>query len=393
MLQRVAIEGIKFPRLYIAENAQDVEMARANGIPYVRWKYGQEQLVRQLLRPALETMFPGINWNAVLGRKRKVSSEVVICHGNIHEDVIEVADHNNDAMLKSQDEYDDIVDWLDHDSHEPNEDDEYIREVPVAESRRDCVADQGGGCYDIDAFTEDRLAIEDYVGDLSSCVDIDALQKLGLLPAFVGDVTDCIKRNLSQSMRWTEGYTKKLGYPLGKFNCKAELPNLLIIDVSASIPDGIAATMLTLADTLRSQCNAELIITSRRSGYYPCGAELPKPQTLRDYYGRSNESAEFFAILEKYIAGREFGHVISFGDNDSPGSITKAYDWHTSQDVSAAMANTKVHMVHHYHVGGRWASENSPTGYARWVAECCPSADQVFDTSWAKVMKKGTIWQ
>ena len=32
MLQRVAIEGIKFPRLYIAENAQDVETARANGI-------------------------------------------------------------------------------------------------------------------------------------------------------------------------------------------------------------------------------------------------------------------------------------------------------------------------------------------------------------------------
>lgn len=392
MLQRVAIEGIKFPRLYIAENAQDVEMARANGIPYVRWKYGQEQLVRQLLRPALEKMFPGINWNAVLGRKRKVKSEVVICQGNIHEETIDVADHDNDAMLASQDEYDDIVDWLNHDSQEPNEDDEYIREVPVAESRRDCVSDQGGGCYNIDAFTEDRLAIEDYVGDLSSCVDIDALQKLGLLPAFVGDVTDCIKKNLSQSMRWTEGYTKKLGYPLGKFNCKAELPNLLIIDVSASIPDGIAATMLTLADTLRSQCNAELIITSRRSGYYPVGSELPKPQTLRDYYGRSNESAEFFAILEKYVAGREFGHVISFGDNDCPGSITKAYDWHTNRNVSVAMTNTKVHMVHHYHVGGSWIDNDIPTGYAKWVTECCPSADQVFDTSWAKVMKRGTIW-
>ena len=88
-------------------------------------------------------MFPGINWNTVLGRKRKVKSEVVICQGNIHEDAIEVADHDNDAMLKSQDEYDDIVDWLDHDNQEPNEDDEYIREVPVAESRRDCVSNQG----------------------------------------------------------------------------------------------------------------------------------------------------------------------------------------------------------------------------------------------------------
>ena len=386
MLQRVAIEGIQLPRLYIAENQADVDTARANGIPYVKWKHGQEQLVKQLLRPALEQLFPGIKWNKVLGKRKPIRSKVVLCEGNIHDGEIEVADHNNDAMLKAQYGYDDVVDTLDHDWQLPNEDGEYIREVPIAIERRDCVADYGNdGCKYV--FEEDCMSIEQYVGDLSSCVNIDVLQKLGLLPQFVGDVADCIKKNLSQSMQWTEGYTKKLGYPLGKFNTRNPLPNLLIIDVSASIPDGIASTMISLADTLRSQLNAELIITSRRSGYYACGDELPKPQTIRDYYGRSNESAEFFSILEKHIAGREFGHVISFGDNDCPGSIHKAYDWHTATYVSVAMANTKVHQVHHYHTGGGWAGKDAPTGYAKWVTECCPSADQVFDQSWCKVMK------
>lgn len=381
MLQRIAVDGIEFPRLYIAENNSDVAIAMKNGIPYVRWKWGQEELVKQLLRPVIEKMFPGIDWNKVLGKKKPVRSQVVIMSGSIAEEPSEIADIDSDAMLEAQHEYDKVVDCYDHETQEPDGNGEYTRIVDIAEDRRDCV----GGMIvpDYEEFHVDRMSIQQYVGDLSSSVDIDALQKLGLLPKFVGDVTDCIKHNVSQSMRWTEGYTKKLGFPLGKFKCKAELPNLIIIDVSHSIPDGIAATMLTLADTLRSQCNAELIITSHRSGYYPIGAELPKPQTLRDYYGRSNESVEFWGIMKKHIAGREFGHVISFGDNDNPGM--SPYDWlydskHNMQ--SAMLAGTKVHSVHHYHT-----HEERETGYARWVKECCPDAEVHFNTDWCNVMK------
>lgn len=371
MLQRVSIEGIRFPRLYIAENAADVQLARANGIPYIRWRHGQDQLIRQLLRPTLEKMFPGIDWSKVLGRKKPVRSDVVIVNGNVDDSVHEVKHVDEEAMLKSQHDYDMYVDDLLHEDAVPNEDGEYVRQVDVAEDRRDCL-----GSHEGEMFTEDRLDIASYVGDLSSSVDIEALQKLGMLPKFVGDVTDCIKHNLSERVRWSEGYTKKLGFPLGNFNTATELPNLLIIDISWSIPDGIAATMLTLADTLRSQCNAELIITSMRSGYYPIGAELPKPQTLRDYYGRSNESEEFWGIIEKHIAGREFGHVISFGDYDNPG---------TAEQHGVDMMGTKVHAVHHYHTYKRYCGKQL-TGYGKWVNECCPEAESTFDTDWCQVM-------
>ena len=383
MLQRIKIDGIQFPRLYIAENNKDVILARQAGIPYVRWQWGQEELVKQLLRPAIEKMFPGIDWNKVLGKKKKVKSMVTIVSGTPMAQTQMVADVNADAMLKAQHEYDKIVDDVNHEWQEPDENGEYTRTVNIADSSRTCI---GGSMEpDYEEFHVDRLSIQNYVGDLSSSVDIEALMKLGLLPKFVGDVADCIKHNMSQSMRWTEGYTKKLGTTLGKFNRKTELPNLLIIDVSSSIPDGIAATMLTLADTLRSQLNAELIITSARSGYYPAGAELPKPQTLRDYYGRSNESVEFWGIMKKYIIGREFGNVVSFGDEDNPGMDPD--DWLVSGRVAvnAKLVNTKVHAVHHYHT---WA-RNTPTGYARWVEECCPYVEKHYCTDWCEVMDNG----
>lgn len=379
MLQRVAIDGIKFPRLYIAENAEDVAIAKTNGIPFVKWRHGQEKLVKQLLRPTLEKMFPGINWTAVLGRKVPLKSEVVISHGRDDDGYdAGIAPYDKDEMLEAQLEFDNHVDTLPHEVDGDayvDEDGTVIRDAMASDSPRYC---SGGSNYIGYEVFEEHLNIADYVGDLSSYVDIDALQKLGLLPKFVGDIADCIKRNLNQNYSWTEGYTKKLGYPLGKFNCKQELPNLLIIDVSHSIPDGIAATMLTLADTLREQLNADLIITSMRSGYYPAGCMFPKPQTLRDYYGRSNESIEFRTILEKYIAGREWGYVISFGDSDNPGSVLE-----TNYRRALSMANTKIHCIMHYHTTTR-----AQTGYARWAKEVCPDADEQFDTSWCRVIKK-----
>lgn len=371
MLQRVSMEGLSLPRLYIAETPADVRLARENGLPYIRWKFGQEQLIKQLLRPTIERMFPGIDWNKVLGKRTPVYSRVVIVHSDDTETVGgEAADYDADAMLAAQLEYDEQVDLLGH--HNVFEEDGEVveRMVPIADGSRIC--EGGGGSYH--EFYEDKLSIADYVGDLSSSVDIEVLQKLALLPAFVGEIADVIKRNIGNSMRWNEGYNKKLGYPLGNFNAKPELPNLVIIDVSASIPDGIAATMLTLADTLRSNCNAELIITSARSGYYPIGAELPKPQTLRDYYGRCNESPEFAGIIKKHVAGRELGHVISFGDWDNPGDLSR---W------GVDLAGTKVHAVHHFHT---WYS-STETGYARWAMECNP--DEVeYRTDWCQVMKK-----
>ena len=78
MLQRVMLDGIELPRLYIAENKSDAELAMSKGIPFIRWTRGQDELIKILLRPVLEQMFPHISWNAVLGPKRKFRTKVEV---------------------------------------------------------------------------------------------------------------------------------------------------------------------------------------------------------------------------------------------------------------------------------------------------------------------------
>ena len=72
--------------------------------------------------------------------------------------------------------------------------------------------------------------------------------------------------------------------------------------------------------------------------------------------------------------------MISFGDNDCP-------CWSNNEDFfrnyGIDMKGTEVHSVHHYHT---W-QDDTPTGYAKWVDECSPNAERVYDTSWCRIMK------
>lgn len=371
MIQRITMEGINIPKLYIAENNEDVAICKQSGIPYVRWKHGMQELIRQLLRPTLERMFPGIKWDDVLGKRRRFRTEVTIVSGSTMEatDVYAEHEYDNDAMVEAQLDYD--KEGIDPYQVDDDDDVEHTEGADIAGSKREFSNESTN-----EPSFEKRMRIEDYVGDLSSCVNLEVLQKLNLMPKFIGDIIDCIKVNLSQSMHWTEGYNKKLGVPIGKFGGKHALPNLIILDVSGSIPRGISATMLTLIDTMRSQLDADLIITSDRSVYYERGTELPSPQTLRNYFGYGNEAYEFYSILEDKIMGKEWGHVISFGDNDCPQRFIS--------DKRLSKRGTKIHAVHHYHT-----RQNMRTGYAEWcheVATC--SMQETYDTSWCKIMKK-----
>jgi hypothetical protein len=231
-----------------------------------------------------------------------------------------------------------------------------------------------------------KLDISDYVGDMTSYVDLEVLQKLRLMPAFIGDILDCVRINVGSGLHWREGYNKRLGLAVGRFNASGQLPNLVILDVSGSIPRGISATMIALIDTLRTQLSADLIITGSNSRFYPMGSELPSPQEIRNQFGYGNESYDFFSILTKNIRGKHYGHVFSFGDNDTP-------DYqHFKYAKQYSLEGTRVEHVHHYHTGithRRCEGVDERTGYAKWchlLGGTEPTAS--FDTSWCRVIDK-----
>lgn len=384
MLQRVMLDGIELPRLYIAENKSDAELAMSKGIPFVRWTKGQDLLIKILLRPVLEQMFPNIKWNKVLGPRRRFRTKVEVykTEQTDQSEIVGRLDKTTTDNVASMSEDGDAI--TSNGSTDANEDD-VLTELSVS-TTGERLFNRGGGI----ATRHESLDLEDYVGDMSSYVNIDILQRLRLMPAFIGDILDCVKINVGSGLYWREGYNKRLGIPIGRFNASGQLPNLIILDVSGSIPRGISATMISLIDTLRTQLSADLIITSTISRFYPMGSSLPDPQELRQVFGYGNESFDFFAILNNNIRGRHYGHVFSFGDNDTPD-----YSWFKRMSNDYSLAGTKVEHVHHYHTGS-WVLYNTSfndrcdakTGYAKWCHMLADKPTVDFDTSWCKVIKE-----
>lgn len=369
MLQRVTIPGIDFPRLYIAENKADVKVAIDNGIPFIRWSRGKDELIKTLLRPVLKKMFPDIKWDIVLGAKRRFRTKLYVeSYDKI--DVEEELDIDEPHEPKSTD--DDVAIKDDSPSFAEEDDGTITEAADAAEGER--LFTGGGGCH----LELRKLSIDEYVGDLSSCVNLEVLQSLHLMPQFIGDILDCIKVNIGNGIRWREGYNKRLGIPVGRYDAAHQLPNLIILDVSGSIPRGISATMILLIDTLRSELSADLIITSSISRFYPMGSELPDPDDIRCQFGYGNEAAQFNGILEEHIKNRHYGHVFSFGDNDTPLFYSPR---------RPVLEGTIVEHVHHYHTGLGFSPDGTKTGYAKWCDYLSKQPSQDFDTSWCEVIR------
>lgn len=380
MLQRVTMLGIELPRLYIAENSTDVAIAMEKGIPFVRWKQGNDALIRMLLRPTLEKMFPDIKWGKVLGPKRKFKTVVEVYEHDEGDWTGRLDERDAECSEEIPDEVsDELIEAI---PYETMEEDGVLEEVSGISTGTRLFADDGGHPMTV----EEKLPIEDYIGDMSSYVNLDVLQKLQLMPKFIGDILECVKVNVTSPVRWSEGWNKKRGAAIGNFDRSGQLPNLIILDVSGSIPRGISATMISLIDTLRTQVSADLIITSSSSRFYPMGSELPDPQTIRNQFGYGNESHDFFTILTKHVKGRHYGHVFSFGDDDTP-----VYEHFSDPYYDYSLIGAKVEHVHHYHTGCRWyrlsESDELRTGYAKWCHMLANEPEVEYDTSWCKIIR------
>ena len=243
-----------------------------------------------------------------------------------------------------------------------------------------------GGVHGYTGINEERIPVDEYCADEAASVNIEQLQELGLLPKFMDDIATAIRMNLEGSMRWMDSWNKRLGACVGNMVYTESLPNLIILDVSWSIPEGISATMLELIETLRDRAEADLIVTGGTSKYWSRDEELPSPSAIRGMIPRSNESTHFAQILREEISGRKFGNVISFGDYDNPYGygMLQGNDFTITDDFTRTfgLQGTEVKRCLHYHtIDKTW------TGYAKWCKAISPTCEEVFDNTWCKVMR------
>ena len=288
-MRLLKIGNLRIKEVYVCE-PDEVEFARQHGLSWTILPSGwdDEKLAKFILLPVLEKLLPYYDWEKHFGIIDRVCVPTVVIQSSVYErdtgDTYMPLDINPNMNMTSDDPdtYRFTVDGgTDNDS---------VQEV------------------DLDKYLGHEWEVD---------VNIDLLQTLGLMPKFMSDIASAIRHNIS-SVSWMDGWNKKLDAPLGTTAYGTEAPNLMVLDVSGSIPGGVAMTMVKLIDMLRHQANADLIITGRYSWWYGIGDPLPSPEVLAGMIGGANEVVQFEKILNTYVAGKHYGNLIVFGDDDAP---------------------------------------------------------------------------
>ena len=224
----------------------------------------------------------------------------------------------------------------------------------------------------------EQVALEELAADRSSEIDINVLSELRMLPTFMEDIREAVTINVTNSWHWTDGFNKKTGICSGYLTQQPPVRNLVIIDISNSIPDGVSAGMMTLLKTIGEITHADLILTGGQSYFYK-NEEIRhlNIHEERRRIPRSNESVMFRKILEEQ--DMDYTNVITFGDSDNPGCIKLNQQINTQNWYSFFISGHDTY--------GNSASFG--TGYGRWVKEANPRVNFISNTSWARFFTNG----
>lgn len=228
-----------------------------------------------------------------------------------------------------------------------------------------------------------KTTLEYMASDTASCLDVNMLMELRMIPTFMADVAEAIRINVTEGYRWTDGYNKKSKLCTGYLEEQPQPRTLMILDMSRSMPEGLVAGLLTLLATMVEATSADVIMTGGKS-YFFTNEEAKRidPQEMRCKIPMSNESDMFCDILRTH--DMRYDAVISFGDSDSP---------HLDFDVKDRLKETamyKVSTVYSFFAGERdryGRSYEEGTGYANWAMLANPNARIVHNTSWARMFK------
>ena len=372
MIRKLSYPGTNLEDLniYYATTREEAKECLDRGVPFIPWRGDPKILVRILLAPILRKRFPGIR----LPEIRATEKSILVVDPCSHEysDEIQVDEETEDPRLIDGE----VVKYSDG-------------ERPIFTRGRSRKLSES----EVLAMGEEGMAFIEKYSQEKVNVDVEALISLELLPHFVGKIADVIRRNL-YGMRWTEGYNKKRRCPLGNFDAEEEADNLIVVDVSYSIPRGVSATMLTILDYMRLRLRADVIVTGGRSMFWSYGSELPTPDKLREIVPMGNESADFRRILLEELKGKRYDNVVSFGDDDCPDFGLLDPDEYNIRPLRGSrarrleewykenMADVEVGDVDHFHTN----TDHRPTGYAKW-AEALAHGAVHRDDSWVVGMK------
>lgn len=206
------------------------------------------------------------------------------------------------------------------------------------------------------------LRLRDYIKDNAAYVDISKLKELKVFPTWVEKIEEAVHTNIHNFATFNPNmYNKKLDGMYGGMELASPNKNLIIIDISASIPKAVGSTCLTMSKNLAESFYADVLITGAQSilieyeNLYSLNVD-----EAYSLYGNNNECTMFRAIVTQDV--KHYKTAIVFGDNHSPCDNwrTNGYSPSISRSDAQKLCKWKVDKVISFHT----TSNNKLAGYA-----------------------------
>ena len=236
----------------------------------------------------------------------------------------------------------------------------------------------------LDTIQKDSNLFKKYIRDTAVYVDITVLKDLKIFPIWLNKIEEAINTNIHNFAVFNNNmYNKKLEGMYGSIDLVSPNKNLIIIDISSSIPKGVSSTCLALSKNLAETFYADLLITGSKSTLYSYEEIYNLDiNTIYEENGEDNDQTYF----KRLVTGdeRSYKTAIVFGDNHSP-----CYKWSNrynksnktiSREDGQEMCKWKIDKLISLHVEGI----TNIAGYADWFK---PSEVEKIE-DWVKYLNK-----
>jgi len=315
----------KLSTLYFITNRDEIKLLPI-GVPFIYGDRKNKEFIIKMLEYE-------ILWQKAISSGYPFNFKQIL-KDNGFKDIINFAYHHPVYMDYKSDENFDIDETLDISE----------REIP-SEERLD----------------KENSAFKQYTQDSATYVDIQKLKDLNVFPVWLDIIEKAIHTNIHNFAVFNPNmYNKKLDGMYGGIDLQSPAKNLIIIDISGSIPKAVSSTLLTLCKNLTESFYADILITGTKSILYSYENLYELDITTIYEMGMNNDQSYFKALLSS--EEKVYKTAIVFGDNDHPGSRWKNGDFQISDEDGKKFCKWKIDKLISFHTKGI----EYLAGYSRW---------------------------